>query len=204
MSEKSPKKLNRLGRRSIVAFQIALEELLEEKNFNKITVTDLANHSGLTRSTFYAHFATKEELLKSILDNVLDDFFELLKDFYGADASPNQVLESDIQYFRVWEENRHLLKVMDVENFRPLLVDRLRSFWDKLFFQNIRPSITNIGGNYSNYTLNYLACSFASFLIEWTINDMQPSAELMGEMLYHFTCPSVMLSARERFKDRFN
>lgn len=42
--------------------------LLEEKNFNSITVKDICNASLTSRSTFYSHYMDKYDLLKKIVD----------------------------------------------------------------------------------------------------------------------------------------
>ena len=34
----------------------AFEELLKEKNYDKITATDVINRANVNRSTFYAHY----------------------------------------------------------------------------------------------------------------------------------------------------
>ena len=69
---------NRQAKRSIISLQEALLVLLGEQPYHKISVTDLSERSGLTRSTFYAHFQTKDELLESILEEILDQFFGYL------------------------------------------------------------------------------------------------------------------------------
>lgn len=194
---------NRQGQRSIQAYQDALVELIASQPYHKITVTDLAERSGLTRSTFYAHFETKDDLLDSILGGVLEEFFEELEDFYGMQSDAAKILESDKIFFRVWEKNRHLFPLLDSLDFGCLMVKRLREYWQRLYDRNVKQALPEIDGNYSAYTLNFLAFAFTAFLKEWIHQDMQPSADLMGEMLYHFTGYEAMYSARERFQNRF-
>lgn len=51
----------------------ALVALLQEKNFDDITVQDVLNRAGVGRSTFYVHYRDKTDLLLSDVE----DFFEL-------------------------------------------------------------------------------------------------------------------------------
>ncbi|MBR2495787.1 MAG: TetR family transcriptional regulator, partial [Clostridia bacterium] len=45
------------------ALLVAFGELLEEKPFNKITITDITTKCGLNRMTFYYHFENIYELM---------------------------------------------------------------------------------------------------------------------------------------------
>jgi len=195
--------LNRQALRSIESLQNALLELMEKQPFEKITITDLARCSGLTRSTFYAHFETKDQLLESIINGVLDEFFDDLWDFSGQDSEASVVLESNKAFFRVWQKHRDLIPLLESMDFACLMISRLRAYWENLYVKNVRASLPEVEGNYSDYTLNFLSYSFAGFLKEWIRQDMKPSPEVMGEMLYHFTGHEVMIAAREKFKDVF-
>ena len=196
-------KPNRQVLRSIDALQSALLEQMKKKPYEKISITDIANCSGLTRSTFYAHFETKDQLLESIINDVLDEFFDELWNFYGQDSDARMVLNSNKAFFRVWEENKDLIRLLTTMDFDCLLIARLREYFEKLYYQNVQAALPKIKGAYSSFTINYLAYSFAGFLKEWIRQDMKPSPEVMGELLYHFTGHETMIAAREKFKDMF-
>lgn len=49
-------------------------KLLEEENFNKITVKQLMDEAMISRSTFYQHFSDKYAIVEQIEDEYLDEF----------------------------------------------------------------------------------------------------------------------------------
>ena len=42
--------------------------LLSKKHYNQITVGEIIEHANVGRATFYAHFETKDYLLKSLCE----------------------------------------------------------------------------------------------------------------------------------------
>ena len=47
-----------------------LMELMKAKSFEEIKVSDICNAALINRSTFYAHYNDKYELLKDAIDNL--------------------------------------------------------------------------------------------------------------------------------------
>ncbi len=122
-------------RRTRQGLRQALMELVLEKDYRKITVTDLTSRAYINRSTFYLHYPEKDSLLKSGFQEFWDQelpvrsilpedglnqltdrlqaeleidlvHFEKFKDFYRTMLCDQRVLEFREQL------NRHLLKVL--------------------------------------------------------------------------------------------
>ncbi|MDD6419144.1 MAG: TetR/AcrR family transcriptional regulator [Clostridium sp.] len=58
------------------AIGYAFKDLLKEKSFNKITITDIANKCAINRQTFYYHFQDIKDLVEWLcideVDNILN------------------------------------------------------------------------------------------------------------------------------------
>lgn len=53
----------------------AFKQLLKEKNYSQITIENILEVSKISRSTFYSHFKTKDEVLKSITNHIFGHVF---------------------------------------------------------------------------------------------------------------------------------
>lgn len=70
----------------------ALSGLLTEKRFHQITVEEIAQRANIGRSTFYAHFETKEELLAQMCREI---FFHVLAPRLEGEDTHDFSLERD-------------------------------------------------------------------------------------------------------------
>ena len=75
----SPVATDRRVRRTRAAIQAALTQLILEKGYDAVTVTDIIERADIGRSTFYAHFTDKSD--------VFDDTIEELSGFLRAHSS---------------------------------------------------------------------------------------------------------------------
>ncbi|MEM9777454.1 MAG: TetR/AcrR family transcriptional regulator [Chloroflexota bacterium] len=119
------KKLDPRVRRTRLALQTALLELLEKKKFERIQIKELAAQADLSRHAFYSHFDTKEELLFSYVDDVFEAIIgEMNKSFELQEKVGIRQLFT--KSFELWKEHESMLRyVMQVEN-KDWLIARLR------------------------------------------------------------------------------
>ena len=74
------KKSYRNAVRSKTMIRQAFLELLQEKPYEKITVTDIAQRADLNRSTFYAHSPDVQGLIEEIEEEIINRSMQLLSE----------------------------------------------------------------------------------------------------------------------------
>jgi AcrR family transcriptional regulator len=90
-------KIDRRSRRSRRLIVDALLGLMPEKRFDRITVQEIIERADVGRSTFYAQFRNKEDVLQSELERV---FGQLHAQHRGAAEAPADQLLPSLGLFR--------------------------------------------------------------------------------------------------------
>ena len=66
----------------------ALSELMSQRSFDKITLSDVANHAGVGRTAVYNHFADKEDLLLAFMEHEAGRYAEELSRALAGTEDP--------------------------------------------------------------------------------------------------------------------
>ena len=69
-------KLDRRQRKTRQAIYRAFEDLMAEMHYSAVTVVQIIERADIGRSTFYAHFETKEDLLDDMCSDMFGHVFE--------------------------------------------------------------------------------------------------------------------------------
>ena len=119
------KKEYRSAVRSRKMIRQAFFELLKEKNFEKITVTDVVKKADVNRSTFYAHYPDVMGVVEEIQMEILDytqQFMDNLdfKDFY---ENPKPHLQEIV---KLVAENNELYRLLMTSAMAAKQLDQLK------------------------------------------------------------------------------
>ncbi|MCB2412318.1 TetR/AcrR family transcriptional regulator [Demequina sp. TTPB684] len=68
------------------SLQQALFGLIQTKRYDKVTVQDIIDRADVGRSTFYAHYDTKDDLLLSSMERLTADIDRFLEDESGLEG----------------------------------------------------------------------------------------------------------------------
>ena len=138
--------------RSKKQLQEAFSELLQEKDYSRITVTDVTTRAGLNRSTFYAHYGNIGDLSEDVFGKTAQGLYELLESklFVGLSDNPEPVLK-DLSDYLQREENLYRLLV--------------RARQANTYVESVRQNILDIARRKTNpnpgepYSTNFLAAT---------------------------------------------
>src|SRR6187397_3071135 len=167
-------KTDRRSQRTRHLLGAALVELIREKDYGTITVSDIIERANVGRSTFYAHYRDKDALFVGELDRVIEILSQRI---------PGQ---EEIPFFPSLGLFRHVGE--EFELYKSLLwtpgIDLLIKHLQKSISQRVEQGLQNSGRKFEiphPVLASFIAGSFLTLLKWWLENKMIYSAEQMDE-----------------------
>lgn len=182
------------------AFWEAFKQLLQEKTYPKITVTDIAKKAGYARHTFYNHFTTKEELLIDLINSVLDIFFTNLVNWNLSLSTPEEELQLFTAFFQVWKDNPDIVQILNKIDYDSLLIEQLKDNLTRFYHERVSLEISGVNLVLANYVINFNAYGLLGILKPWLHSGMRHAPEDMAGFLIQLTGSSHRQQAVEQFK----
>lgn len=166
----------------------ALVELCEEKSYYDITVWDICNKAQMYRSTFYRYYETKDDLLREIEHDYVEETQNLTKSLedFRADASEEkmqlflQELTADMEYHRTNARLcRFLLSPAGDIYFHQKMVESIGNTVRK----QIQKSGKRRSARQAHYMVTYFSSGFISTIHEWLTRDDCTPGEIAAFLL---------------------
>ena len=157
----------------------ALTALLSQKQFHRITVGEIIEKANVGRATFYAHFETKEFLLKELCEELFCHIFDATKEqaephehIFECDAPPSVILHL-FQHLQKNDNNILDLLACDTgglfsgyfkENLKKLIEDQMHAL-DCAKAKHLPP----------DYWINHVATTFVE-TVKWWVDSGKKDA----------------------------
>lgn len=160
------KKLNRNALRSKRLIRKAFLELIQEKPYQEISITDIVNLADINRATFYAHYACIRNIVEEIENEITENLMGILSEFKFDNffTDPLQLLlrvsaffAEDIEYYKT------LVAVAEARDF----IDRLTDIFTSYMMNDV--SIPESLRNSKSFTLRicFFAGGMTSMYLQW-------------------------------------
>ncbi len=182
--------MDRRQKKSRNAIFNAFISLLSKRDFSKITVGDIIEKADVGRATFYAHFETKDFLLRELCKELFDHVFESdLK----LESAHNHIFDCDAPDSVFLHLFEHLKKN---DNH---IADLLISQNNDLFLTYFKESLTVLIANQlehlklqkpknlpEHFWINNITSTFIETAKLWISGKMKESTKTITE--YFYTC----------------
>ncbi|AIQ56536.1 TetR/AcrR family transcriptional regulator [Paenibacillus borealis] len=172
-------RVNPIAQRSKKWLSDALIDLLQEKPYSNITITEICDKAELVRKTFYRNFTSKEAVLIEIIDLMFQDFFKYISD---QNLGPHDM---PLAYFTFWEKHKVFLHILIQNQLYGLLNDQY------VIYLEAMEHIIGTKREYhseleKDYMRTMMAAGLWSILKKWIIRDCKESKEEMAKMTLDF------------------
>ncbi|MCL2870470.1 MAG: TetR/AcrR family transcriptional regulator [Coriobacteriia bacterium] len=124
-SSGSPSSLSTQSKRKLF---VALTQLMREKDYSSITISELSEKAGLDRRTFYRHFKSKDEILNLIIVEAFHKHTENLKGLSDMGA-----FEVNKAYFELLEEYKEPLILFKEHGLLSIVQKRISEYLPLLY-----------------------------------------------------------------------
>ncbi len=177
-------KEDRRVRRTRQALQNALIELIVEKGYDKITVSDLIDRADVGRSTFYSHYETKDDLLATGMREYL---FDILPPIEGGEPNGGALMPARMLFEHLDENHRMYARLIGgsgIEVVHQAMHNQLYARAMEIVGTGSRPYPTDVQAA-------YLAGSLLSLLEWWLDNGRPHPAAEMADMYERLTASAI-------------
>lgn len=159
-------------------------QLVKEKGYKNVTVTDIVEKADYNRSTFYLHFKDKEDMAEELVMEILE---ELEAAFHQPFVKTkiveyDGILPSSNTFFRHFYDNRDFYSLLNLE-------DSLPRFKEKFFlkFKEVFEGITYINEDNEGIVLEHFNTykMYGSYgvILEWIMGGCKQTPDEIADNL---------------------
>ncbi len=161
--------------------------LLGKKDFSAITVSDIIDRADIGRATFYAHFETKDFLLKELCHELFCHLFDSL----NGEKDHRHIFECDTHdtvflhlFKHIQKNDNQLLELLSGEN-NTLFLGYFKDGLYDLVKSQINTFKTNKHiGLPDDFLINHICSSFVETVLWWVKDGCSLSCEKITEYFF--------------------
>lgn len=177
--------MDRRQRKTREAIFGAFSGLLSEKNYNQISVQEIIDAANIGRTTFYAHFETKEFLLKALCEELFNHIIDTAKGLPHDHFHCTCGKETDSVFLHLLrhlqENDLNILELLSSEN-NEIFLRYFKGELKKLIIsQYAGGSIIKNNKLPQDYLINHISSSFVETVDWWISEKMKESPEKITE-----------------------
>ncbi len=168
--------MDRRQEKTRTAILQAFTSLLAKKSYSRISVQEIIDGANVGRTTFYAHFETKDYLLKELCEELFDHIIDSAVEHgeahchYVDGAVPDSVFLHLIQHLE--KNDSSILELLSSEN---------NGIFLRYFKENLKKLVLSQYNGSSelpqDYVINHVAAAFVETVDWWLARGRKESPE---------------------------
>jgi Transcriptional regulator len=156
----------------------SLLELMKQKPFREISISEIAEKADLSRRTFYRSFSSKEEVIRFHLKTIWHT--GLLQLSADEDHSYFHTIR---WYLELWYEHRELALLLYRNDLMSLLLQEYNHIFHEVYLLRKVNYPLAKHSEAMKYALSYSAGGLLNVLWQWASEGMQKSPEEVANLL---------------------
>lgn len=179
---------NKNARKNI---QAALLELMNRKQFDRISITEIIQLAQVSRTTYYYHYYTQRDILNEIIDDIINQVANACKDFNTFSQNDLEQLSNCI--LNCFYENRSSIKTILSGDMADIFRQKYHDFLESSIADLIVGS--SIKSEIHNTSFEYFFAGHYHLIKDWILDDCKISCEeysqTLGKISTLFSLPSL-------------
>jgi AcrR family transcriptional regulator len=168
-------KVDRRITKSQEAIKKALIELMSEKNFDNITIQDIADKANVNRGTIYLHYLDKFDLL----DKIMEEHINNMSNFCES-ATEMDFIESTVHCMEYFESNYLFFSTMLASEGASYFRSRFLEFNIREFKNDVDITKGKNYGHNEDVIVQFVANAYVGIVEWWLKNGMPYSPRFMA------------------------
>ncbi len=169
--------------------------LIQEKDYEEITIQDIADRANVNRVTFYLHYKDKHELLLKNVEVIFDDLTSKIAPLTGENYRTDVPPEGMTMVYQSIAENAKFYRIVLGEKGIPFLVNRFRKYLADLTIQRLPLAAEHQPRVAMEIVGEYAAGAILGLVSWWLENDMPISPEALSHQTLLLTAYGIYWGA---------
>ena len=143
-------------------------QLMREKDFSKITITEITKNAQVARRTFYLYYNDKYD--------IFEDYYRVLTREYDHKIQDIEKRDHVRLFFDFWYEHSDYLKLLYKQKLFHLLLSRFNEYLiNRAAFEN--------NDSCNKYSFSFSSGGLWAMLYTWTEDDFNQSPDSLAQII---------------------
>ena len=158
----------------------ALLDILQTEPIATVSISRICKKANINRNTFYAHYASPEQVLGEIADDLMAQEYGLL----DACTSVKQIIMTAIEFTKAYAKENIILLNNGVEK---QFINAGITYSKNVRFYAMNDGEKGFAPEYVEMIYTYIVHGSAALLKQWLFSGMKESTAYIGEAMYSIT-----------------